>query len=264
MKKLKILFLLTLVSSLFFFSCTSNKSDEITTQKSLSLRVVLQEIKNTLPNSGKNTHKSAENEMCFDFVYPITLSYNTGTVVTVNSFEEIISFLDGETDTLYLQGISFPFQVISSSDATITTINTESDFINQLQACGYDTYDDTVIDSSCFELIYPFSITNSQNQVTVINNEAELITLVNATEDDNLLPVFPFNVVHNGQVVVLNNEYELYQLSDSCDDNSNCICPSVFSPVCVVSADGTSLQQFDNACEAECEGYSSGDFVNCN
>lgn len=264
MKKLKILFLFTLISSVFFYSCSNSKSDEVTTQKSLSLRVALQEIKNTLPNSGKITSKTDnDTEMCFDFVYPITLSYNTGTTVVVNSFEELIALLESESETQYLEGISFPFQVISSADATITTINTESDFVNQLEACGYDSYDDSVIDSSCFQIIYPFSITNSQNQVTVINNEAQLIAYVESSNDEELLPVFPFSVMQNGQVVTVNNEYQLYELSDSCDNVTDCVCNTLYAPVCVVNSEGT-LQQFDNPCAAECEGYTTSDFVNCN
>ena len=260
MKKFKILILFTLVSSVLFYSCTS-KSDDVTTEKSLSLRAYLQQIKSSLPNSGKSINKTDDSELCFDFVYPITLSYNTGAVVSVNSYNEIISLLESETSSLYLEGIAFPFQVISSSDATITTINNESDFVNQIEACGYD---DTDIDDTCYDLIYPFSLINSQNEIIVIDDQAELIAVVNASENETLFPVFPFSVMLNGQVVVLNNEYEFYELSDSCDDNStNCVCPTNSSPVCVIDENGNSIQ-FDNACFAECEGYDSSEFVNCN
>ena len=265
MKKFKILFLLTLIASVFFYSCNKDNANDIVTEKSLSLRMTLQEIKKSMSDSGKSSNTSDDSEMCFDFVYPITLSYNTGTIVVVNSFEEIVTLLETETEDNYLEGIAFPFQVISAPDGTITTINTEDDFNNLVVDCGYDTYDDTMDDSDCFELIYPFSVVNLQNQVTVINNETELNNVLDSLDDnDHLLPVFPFSVMQNGQIVVLNNEYELYELADSCDDDDDdCVCTEIYQPVCVVLPDGT-LYQYANSCFAECEGFDSSYFVNCN
>lgn len=47
------------------------------------------------------------------------------------------------------------------------------------------------------------------------------------------------------------------------DTNSGCVCPQVYAPVCVVGPNGNIIT-FQNACYAECEGYSQNDFVDCN
>lgn len=41
-----------------------------------------------------------------------------------------------------------------------------------------------------------------------------------------------------------------------------CICPDIYDPVCVINPDGE-LIEFDNACFAECEGYTPEEFVDC-
>lgn len=43
-------------------------------------------------------------------------------------------------------------------------------------------------------------------------------------------------------------------------DSTGCICPQYYSPVCVITEDGTTLT-FDNECYAECAGYS--DYLPC-
>lgn len=45
-------------------------------------------------------------------------------------------------------------------------------------------------------------------------------------------------------------------------DSSDCICPAIFAPVCVVDPTGV-IRQFDNACFAECAGFTPDQFVEC-
>ena len=46
-------------------------------------------------------------------------------------------------------------------------------------------------------------------------------------------------------------------------DTTDCVCPTVDAPVCVVGPNGV-LINYLNACFAECDGYSQNDFVDCN
>lgn len=41
--------------------------------------------------------------------------------------------------------------------------------------------------------------------------------------------------------------------------NSECICPDVYQPVCIVATG----QQFKNSCLATCAGYTSDEWVDC-
>jgi len=45
-------------------------------------------------------------------------------------------------------------------------------------------------------------------------------------------------------------------------DSSDCICPAIYDPVCVVSPDGSELH-FINACFAACAGFTPDQFVDC-
>lgn len=45
-------------------------------------------------------------------------------------------------------------------------------------------------------------------------------------------------------------------------DNLDCVCITVYNPVCVTLDDGTVIT-FSNACEAECAGFAEGDWTSC-
>ena len=52
----------------------------------------------------------------------------------------------------------------------------------------------------------------------------------------------------------------VFEFNDDCFDPCNC--PPIEAPVCVQTSSG--LLQFQNECIANCAGFSSADFVNCN
>lgn len=249
------------MSTAVLYSCTDNKpvENEVATHKSFSLRATLNAIKKSNNVTGKD---ATENPVCFEFVYPLTLSYNDGTTVAVASFEGLIDILSNETDTLYIEGIAFPFQVVVSNGATSTIAN-EADFMALIETCGIETYDETVTTATCFEFQYPFSVINQNNETIVINSEAELNDLFsNSTENDIYDLVYPVSVTYNGATVVVNDMYELMDLNDSCDDTTTpCNCTQEYAPVCVQTANG--IVEYPNACYAECDGYTTADFVDC-
>jgi hypothetical protein len=261
MKNIKylLLFIITLVS--VFVSCSS--SDEtIETQKSNALRIYLNEFKGENNISGKNV--AIDSDMCFEFVYPLTLAYNNGTTVTVSNETELIAVLENETSQLHINGIAFPFNLITPGSTTPITISNESEFWSVINACDMDTYDDYIALGSCYSFVYPFSFLMSNNQTVTLNNDQDLINLLMQLGNDNnyiVNLVYPFSVNNNNTIIQINNEYEFAQLNNDCNDSS-CICPTVVNPVCV-SISGVIIQ-FPNACVAECAGYTTADFVNCN
>jgi hypothetical protein len=100
MKKLKLILVLFVVSTTIFQSCSSN-DDSVNTEKSTALRMFLREMKTANNISGRTS--SDDSNMCFEFVYPITLSYNNGTTVSISSQIDLISILETETDELYIE-----------------------------------------------------------------------------------------------------------------------------------------------------------------
>lgn len=267
MKKLKILFLFTAISLATLYSCTDNDSvkNEVETQESFSLRTTLNELKKANNISGKSasTATTPADPFCFEFVYPLNLSYNNGTVVSVSSLDGILDLLVNENATQYIEGIAFPFQVnLATADSpTPLTITNEADFEALLETCGMETYSDYVTTGICYQYAYPLSYINQNGDTIVAQSESELFESF-ANGNGIIELAFPLNVVYEGQTVEINNLYELFEMDNNCATNS-CDCNENYAPVCVMTTDG-SIVQFPNACIAECAGFIlATDFVDC-
>lgn len=260
MKKLKLILVLFVVSITIFQSCSSN-DDSVNTEKSTALRMFLREMKTANNISGRTS--SDDSNMCFEFVFPITLSYNNGTTVSISSQIDLISILETETDELYIEGIAFPFDILIAGNTSPVTITSEEGFWEVIQTCDMDTYDDVVGEGPCYTFVYPFSLMTINNQVIVITSEQALYNLIDDDNEDNYIVdfVYPFSVVSNNETIQIDNAYEYEQLMNNCVA-SNCNCPDVYQPVCVDI--GGQVIEFPNACTAECAGFSPDDFVNCN
>jgi hypothetical protein len=267
MKTIKLLFLLVAFSTVTFYSCSDSNAieKETVTQKSIAMRTALNKLKVANNISGKSSIKSKNaattNPFCFEFVYPIVFSYNNGTAITASNFQGLLDILANESPTLYLEGIVFPFHVISSSTGTSTTISSESELVALLQSCGFTTINNDLLTTACFEIIFPISVTTPNNQTVVIHSLQELTTYMNNPSNGlETQIVFPISVTQQGQVVVIHNLYELYQMTNNCE--STCICTQEYAPVCVQTTNG--IVEFVNLCYAICAGYTQNDIVSCN
>ncbi|AWI25695.1 Kazal-type serine protease inhibitor domain-containing protein [Flavobacterium pallidum] len=264
MKKIKLLFLFLSVAALALTSCADESpvNNPVNTDASISLRTTLKQIKKTIGTAGRDG--SGDQALCFNFVYPITLSYNNGTVIEVNSYDGLIALLEAETENFYLEGIQFPFQV--QEEMTITTINNEDEFMALVQSCGFDTIDEEIYVFDCYDIVYPFSVINQDNETITIHNESELYSFFaspTSNSDDYIVDfVYPISLTANGQTYEVNNLYELFELFDECEGNTDCICPADYNPVCVNDGFGNTIT-YSNACHAACDGYTEADFVDC-
>lgn len=259
MKKIKFLLLFCSILTTVLVSCSSS-NETIETQQSSALRIFLNELKATNNISGKST--ANDSNMCFEFVYPLTLSYNNGETVNVSNEADIINLLENETPELYINGIAFPFNLMVYGSTSPVIITDEAAFWDVIIACGMDTYDDYVISGPCYSIVYPLSFITNNNQTVTVNNEQELLALFQSNNENYIVNfVYPVSVNYNNTTIQVNNEYEFEQLNNNCN-NSNCNCPQDVNPVCVNV--GGVIIEFTNACLAECAGYTTADFVNCN
>jgi len=260
MKKIKILLLLLTVAVAGFYSCTDNDpvENEVVTSKSISLRTTLNEIKKANNINGKNNLETQDQAFCFNFVFPLTLSYNDGTVITVATYEGLLEILTMESETLFLVGIAFPFQV--QQEGAVTTIDNEAEFYALIQDCGFSTINDDVLQFSCFQLVYPISVINNNGSTVEVYTQGEFESLLISGEIVEI--VFPITVIQANETLVVNDLYELFDLYDECDGNTtSCICTTDVTPVCVQTTNGTVM--YSNACLAQCDGYTEADFVSC-
>ncbi len=258
MKTLKLLYLFLAVSAAAIYSCSDDNPIEnhANTQSSIALRTTLSEYK----KANGIFSQSPATELRFEFVFPVTFSYNTGTVVTVTSLDGLLDILSNETSQLYLSGIEFPFQVIqqTATGPVTSTISNEGAFFALLESSGITTYNDALTNTLCFDIVFPISV-NTATGTQEITNDAELAAYMDSANPVvGLQIVFPIEVLYEGQIVTVTNIFDFYEMVQNCDA---CICTADYQPVCVQTANGT--LQFSNACFALCSGYTQNDFVSC-
>ncbi|WP_333878018.1 Kazal-type serine protease inhibitor family protein [Flavobacterium sp.] len=263
MKKFKILLLLLIVSVAGFYSCSDNDpvENDIVASKSIALRTTLNEIKKANNINGRNSVAAQDQAFCFNFVFPLTLAYNDGTVITIASYQGLIDVLTSETPVLYIEGVVFPFQV--QQEGAIITIENEAEFFALIQDCNFYTVNNTVFDFTCYSIVFPISVINANQETIVVNSQTELLALVTnsaGTVNYQLNIVFPISVVQNNQTIVINNLYEFFDLNNDCP-SSSCICTADYNPVCVQTPNG--IVEYSNMCHAECAGYTQSDLVPC-
>lgn len=314
----------------FLTACSNNEpvSENQDIQQSQAITESLNRLSQQFNNQGDvipsaNPSGNIVFDFGFDFVYPLNLSFNNGTTVTVNDLEELISIMINSTNDLYINGIEFPFDVEIYDAATdsivVITINNEEEFLDLLESLNWETQDncncteefdpvcveimdpagvsfvitypnacyalcdgfqesDFVEDceqdynnntsNDCFTFNFPLTVITDQNQTITVNSQEELNNaLYNAFYFDF---VYPFDVTNSeGNVVSINNENDFIDLLEDCYGVvvTNCECDDVFDPVCVEVESplgGIETITFPNACYAECEGFTSADFVECN
>lgn len=262
MKKIKILLLLLTVSVAGFYSCNDNDpvENEIVTTKSIALRTTINEFKKANNISGRLSNSTQNQTFCFEFVFPLTLSYNDGTVITVSTYEGLIDVLTAETETLFIVGIAFPFQV--QQQGAIITIDDEAEFYSLIEDCGFSPINDDVLQFSCWQIVYPISVINEAGATVVVTTQGQFESLLMGGTVAEI--VFPINVEQNNQNIEVNDLYQLFDLNDDCEGNdSSCNCTTDVNPVCVQAANGTIIS-YTNACLAACDGFTPSNFVNCN
>jgi len=151
MKTLKINFF-SLLILLGMFSCSQNQ-DEIldptetaNLEKSITAKIVAENVQTHVKSDGTfnnptNPESSIKFDFGFNFVYPITLNYNNGTQVLVNGITDLAKVVSTITSTNYIEGIVFPFTVITN-DTIQKTITNESEFEALIES--HDTDHDTI------------------------------------------------------------------------------------------------------------------------
>ncbi|RZJ31570.1 MAG: hypothetical protein EOO48_01620 [Flavobacterium sp.] len=254
MKAIRLLFLFLAVSAVTLYSCSDSSPIEnnSTTTKSIPLRTALNEIKKANNITGRSVN---ENPFCFSFVYPITLSLSNGTNVSVTSFDGLVDLLTNESTNLYIDGISYPFQVMMQG--AVSTIGYDEEFVALLVNCGFNTWNNDLSTTYCFDIVFPVSVT-TPNGTYDIHTVEEFNVYLNAPASGQAQINYPVSVLYNGQVVVINNIYEFYDMINNCN---SCTCSQEWAPVCVQTTVGTI--QYGNFCFAQCAGFSQNDLVSC-
>ena len=234
MKNLKLALFSLTFSLLLITSCTNDNEpvdqNQQQTEESESITNALAQLRTQFDANGNvtQTDNPAGNivlDFCFDFVYPLTLSYNNGTTVTVNDLDGIISILISSTNELYISGIAFPFNVEVLDDDTdtiqVVTINNEEEFIDLIEDCDFDDTETC----ECFEVYDPVcvEITGPGGNTFIVTYPNECYAECDGFNEDDFVEdceedyysgggneCFDFNfpldiIIENGDVITVNS-----------------------------------------------------------
>jgi len=236
-------------------------AEDYVINESVALRIVLNELLNSHTDSISSKSYKLRN-LCFEFEYPIELSYNDQVIVEVLDINGLIDVLENETSSMHITGISMPFIVHLDSDEKVTVSN-EDDFFNLISTCSsiiIPVEDDFI--ENCMQFSYPIQVITIDDTIYTITSDDSFTSFSEAHWNEwNFEFVYPFSIIDDTDALLINNEYELFDLLYNCSD-IGCDCYEDYAPVCVEVEEGEVIQ-FYNACEALCNGFSESDFVSC-
>ena len=137
MKNFKVSIFSVLIVLLAFTSCTNEETivdTQQNTEESESITTTLGRLSQQYDENGNvdQTNNPAGNivfDFCFDFVYPIDLSFNTDTTITVNSLDELIDIYSSSTENLFINSTPDEYRKLNTlaskvqffSDNALTT-----------------------------------------------------------------------------------------------------------------------------------------------
>ena len=222
-------YLLLFISFLLFTSCSNeevlidpNNSANVIIETSSAMRTAFEILLENASKSPARTTKNPE-DLCFQFIYPITLAYNTEEVVEVSSYDVLLEILFQESLEKHITGIGFPFEVQIRETEEIKTINDEAEFRELINTCGYDALDYAgVVDiaETCFEVSYPISLVVNDERIEFESEaaaqsyfQAEFATIVSVTV------AYPLHVIlrDTEEIIAINDDYELiYLINETC------------------------------------------------
>tara|TARA_B110000444_G_scaffold259025_1_gene301555 strand:+ start:20667 stop:22046 length:1380 start_codon:yes stop_codon:yes gene_type:complete len=233
-------FLLLLVISV---ACTNDDSniELVEVHQSTSIQNALNQLRSYYHEDGTinedmNPTNNLVFDFCFEFIYPLSLSYNNEVIVTVNSIEELINVIINSSQELYIDGVVFPFDVtlydVESNELVVQTINDEEEFSNLIADCYFndpcictEEYDPVCVEiiandsvmvitfpNSCYAFCEGFTesdLVNCENNTECAIYDLEVIT-GNCNEDDT------YNMTINFQYEEIGEQeyFDLYARND--------------------------------------------------
>lgn len=235
MKNFKLILISFAMIAGLFTSCSNN--DSIVEEQNIDKTEAITESLNRLAQQfnaqgdvipSANPSGNIVFDYCFDFVYPLNLSYNNGTTVSVSSLDDLITILINSTNDLFIDGVEFPFHVETyngSGAIEIVTINNENEFYDLLESCDFDSVNTCecyeVFDPVCVEIQAPdgetFTITYPNECYALCDGFTPNDFIENCVNDYNnpggnncFEFVFPLTIVTNENVTItVNSQAEL-------------------------------------------------------
>ncbi|TYP72860.1 hypothetical protein BD809_106110 [Aquimarina intermedia] len=183
-----------------------------------------------LNDFSKNIAQQPETDQCFSFKYPIKLSYNTDATVELNSYAGLRTTITNQSDNFNIVGLVFPIEISFPENLATLKITSENEFLEVLNNCRIRSFRTEFNEfyNRCFDLDFPFSILQSNNQPTVINTSQEFNIFLQS-QQTGFQPVFDFPITLIDKETQVKRTvatyYEIYQTINSCPDIFE-LCPA--------------------------------------
>ncbi len=162
-----------------------------------------------------------ERDLCFSFVYPIVLGYNTDSTIRVNSFLGLVNVIASQRNNFNIEGIQFPIEVVLRESTTAITIENEDAFYDVLKECQLNTFRDdfNTLFRQCYMFEYPITLLDDQKVETILENEESFDRFI-IDQRDNYQPDFKFPirvlVAPDFEAVSVSTYYEFYDIINNC------------------------------------------------
>ncbi|WP_010179107.1 hypothetical protein [Aquimarina agarilytica] len=218
-----------LLASILVFSCEKDDTNNDTQQEASALNLETSKgIKKGFANYTDLASKNDDNynllnlfnqnDDCFIFEYPATLSINNGQKnVEVTNDDELSSILFGNDVKSYSQ--LYP-KNITLKDGTEKVLKSEEDFKSMLKNCSLkkETKEECKdCQTNCFKIIFPMEVNLPNGNTKLINNNNEGVALIKSLQEPEFFtPVFPMKIISKNTPIVVNNGKELHQLFNEC------------------------------------------------
>lgn len=202
---------------------------------------------------------------CFSIDFPFDLVAD-GTTYTINDVEDFDEVFLSELEYV---DFAYPVNITYNADGTTASIADGEALGEAFASCvpddgwGEDLFPAFLIDdeSSCYQMVYPVNLVDSDGNVVAVNDEAEFIDLISSYENI-LFFQFPINLIdEEGNNVTANDVDELFVLLFACDDGvenpdggnpDNDDCWDFTYPFSIVDQDGNvyDINNHEDLCSA--------------
>ena len=203
-----------------------------------------------------------EEEICFDFIYPVTLTMPDGDELTFEDgetmAEEIYSWYEENPDEDGLPELQYPVELIFDEIDLAYTATDDEELFEALEYCEED--DD---EGDCFEVVFPIEVVLPDGTIEEVHDEEALFELFEEydDEDEEIEIVFPISIMDEDGEIFEVNEEELEEWLEDCDfwyhdddddDDDNCddddwfdlddLCFELVLPITLEMPDGSELE----------------------
>ena len=201
----------------------ASEESAVELKQSAAMRSTFEAIKNTTPTKSPSKATKSAEELCFQFIYPITLKYTTDEIIVISNYEELLNVLLNETLDKHINAIGFPFNVETRNTGTQKLITDEKEFKTLVEDCGYESINYTKVvefAGQCFTVNYPISlVVNDAIMNFSTEQEAQDFFIENFSTVKTITISYPFMVTLQSTETseLIEDDYELiYLIKDTC------------------------------------------------